>query len=710
MMTVLKAPPTPSAPLDALTSLLAARPKSLVILDNFEQLLGSDPGWLETLLVSAAQVTFLVTSREVLGLRAEHVAPIRPLEPAEAIDLFVDRAVAGVRADDPATAALVEWLERIPLALELAAARTRILPLADILTRLQDRFALLRRRGRGRHSTMWGTIDWSWALLSEPERDALSALSLLEGGISVPSAQAVIGTADVIDLLQDLRDKSLLLTNRAAGAVGIRLGMFASIREYVSRTRPPGAATRRRFVEHFAQLGDTERLNDFHEAPDTLAGQALEAELENLLAAAELGQRAGMSEEAGRAGLAAVAISRKQGRVHEGQALADALLAHVLSPRLRAELTAARFTKVGMFSSGDHREEVLALIPDASPRTQAQSYLYFSLKLYWFVGLQDPDVLRLAQEGLRIAREHHLAMEQVRAEAMVLRFEGRHAEAERVLLRGLDLVGEQQRRTHVDLLQQLQRVRTHLLRLDEAWRCAEQAVALAERLGDQTVLREVLSLEYDVYWRAGMLDAGRDNLLRQRQLNHDTAAHDLELKLYVDIELAWNAGMRGDIDGAQARFEALEGELAGCSARLRGYAALRFADVLALKPSAWQQAISLCDACIEIYKALMPIAPGPQSIRAELLSRLGRHAEAVDVLEPLVALAAEQSAPYNWLRDASRYGQVLVRLGRHEEAAALFAQLRARAQEISGLTDRSPSRIRLRELARELAAAGIATD
>ena len=139
----------------------------------------------------AADARFLVTTREVLGLPGEEVLALAPLPPAEAADLFMQRAEAakaGFRPnaeDRAAIAPLVALLEGLPLAIELAAARVRVMPPRTLLLRMSERFKLLASSGGrvDRQATLRAVFDWSWELLSLPEKAALAQLSVFEGGL-----------------------------------------------------------------------------------------------------------------------------------------------------------------------------------------------------------------------------------------------------------------------------------------------------------------------------------------------------------------------------------------------------------------------------------------------------------------------------------------------------------------------------------------------
>jgi predicted ATPase/DNA-binding winged helix-turn-helix (wHTH) protein/Tfp pilus assembly protein PilF len=232
---------------------LAARGPCLVILDNFEQVTpwaGATVGrWLDL----APEARFVVTSREILGLPGEDALVVPPMPAEEAVELFVARSVGlEPERDGPAIRELAVALDGLPLALELAAARTRLLSLAEIRARMSDRFRLLSAGGRrvDRHATLRAVLDWSWSLLSPDEQHALVQLSVFEGPFSPESAEALIDRPDALDLLQALIDRSLLY--RRAGA----LAMLLTVQEYALEKLSPAerAEAELRHGVHFASL------------------------------------------------------------------------------------------------------------------------------------------------------------------------------------------------------------------------------------------------------------------------------------------------------------------------------------------------------------------------------------------------------------------------------------------------------------------------
>lgn len=180
----------------------------------------------------APRVQVVVTSRVRLDLPGETVVSVGPLSAEDAADLFRDRA--GVEADPDDVAAVVDLVEGLPLAIELAARRARLLPTDELRRRLAESPALLSTRAGTvpeRHRDVRRVVAWSWGLLSDAERDALSQAALFRGGFDLAAAEAVLalgpGAPAVVDILQGLLDASLLRRS-AAG----RLDLYEVVRHF----------------------------------------------------------------------------------------------------------------------------------------------------------------------------------------------------------------------------------------------------------------------------------------------------------------------------------------------------------------------------------------------------------------------------------------------------------------------------------------------
>jgi predicted ATPase/class 3 adenylate cyclase/Tfp pilus assembly protein PilF len=282
--------PLSGAGIDQLGHALDARGRCLVILDNFEQVAAHAPDTLGVWLDSAPSATFVVTTREVLGLPGEVMLALAPLSQDAAVALFSARSSAVKRDFRPGDAGvlreLVDLLDRLPLAIELAAARARVMSPEVILHRMSQRFKLLAGRGRrDRQSTLRGAIDWSWDLLEGWEKDALSQVSVFEGGFTLEAAEAVLDIGEEVwpmDAVQSLVDKSLVVARDG------RFDLLVSVQEYaaeklVESGRIEGAEIRH--GEHFAALGDSRIRKELHKVGHDAVREEVLAELDNTHAA-----------------------------------------------------------------------------------------------------------------------------------------------------------------------------------------------------------------------------------------------------------------------------------------------------------------------------------------------------------------------------------------------------------------------------------------
>ncbi len=298
----------------------------LLVLDNCEHVVAAGAHLAEALLRSCPNVRILATSREGLGIAGEMswLVPSLALPPPsvqsgegtpsldqlrqyEAIALFVERATAvlptfrSTRQNMAAITLVCQRLDGIPLAIELAAARVKVLAVEQIAARLDNRFSLLTGSSRTalpRHRTLRATIDWSYDLLSEPERALFRRLSVFAGGFSLEAAEAVCGDEEdewdaVLELLSHLVDKSLVTVEEHGEHVRYRL--LETIRQY--------AREKLRGSDELARIWDRhlDFFLQFVEAAEPQlfgAGQVvwlnrLELDYDNLRAAAEWAGKVG---------------------------------------------------------------------------------------------------------------------------------------------------------------------------------------------------------------------------------------------------------------------------------------------------------------------------------------------------------------------------------------------------------------------------------
>jgi predicted ATPase/DNA-binding SARP family transcriptional activator len=358
--------PCPS-PAHRLAAVLRDR-RTLLVLDNCEHVVDAAAELADLLLRTAPGLRILVTSQEPLGLAGEAVFLVDPLPAEEAVRLFTERAAASAPgfpldpdASDPADRAAVaeicRRLDGIPLALELAATRVRALGVRELAARIGDRFRILTAGQRGapaRQQTLRGMIDWSWELLSAPERIVLRRLAVHSDGCDLAAAEAVcagdgVAREEVLDLLTRLVDRSFVVV--VEGATGPRYRLLESVAAYA-----------------------TERL---HETQDFTA--ARDRHLRHYLALAEhaesrlrcAGQRSWLARLDSEAGNLRVALDDAVRRAAAGQADEAVRLAIALSWwwLLRGRLTEARRSL----------STVLAAVPKAAATEVALLHAAFAL-------------------------------------------------------------------------------------------------------------------------------------------------------------------------------------------------------------------------------------------------------------------------------------------------------------------------------------------
>jgi non-specific serine/threonine protein kinase len=274
----------------------------LLLLDNFEHVLAAAPG-VAALLAASPRLRVVVTSRAALRVAGEQEFPVSPLglpppaEPGpaaraagpvavagdsgpaaeelgryEAVRLFVDRAVAvrpsfRLTAENaPAVARICQRVDGLPLALELAAARVRVLPPAQLLARLEDRFRLLTGGSRAapeRQQTLRAAVSWSYHLLTAPEQRLFARLSVFAGGWTLEAAEAVcagegVAAPDVLDLLTRLVDESLVVAqDRPDGTARFRL--LETLRQFAEErlaAEDTGTAVRARHAAYYLALAE----------------------------------------------------------------------------------------------------------------------------------------------------------------------------------------------------------------------------------------------------------------------------------------------------------------------------------------------------------------------------------------------------------------------------------------------------------------------
>jgi predicted ATPase/DNA-binding CsgD family transcriptional regulator len=500
----------------------------LVCLDNCEQVLAGVAEVAEALLRSGAAVTVLTTSREPLGVAGETVWRVPPLSEEDALGLFLERASLvrpGFTLDAPTEVAvrtMCRRLDGIPLALELAAAWLPTLTPRQIVAGLDDRFALLVRGPRNaapRQQTLAASIGWSHALLGESDRIVLRRLAVFAGGFDLEAARAIAGGGavardDVLVALGRLVDKSLVVAEERDGEARYRL--LETIRQYAAgRLAEAGEAeaTRDRHLAWFLAL--VEALEPELQRDLDAWRTRLEREHDNLRAALDRGLAAPDPERGrrlaaglpwlwhlhrhGREGLEYLrrAIERTpddrstlQARLLTG----IALVADTASP-LGLEFDAAQRALAIATEQGDERLRALCLTLSAVGR------FYTDFGAAWALTV---DSLRAAEAaGDAFVEDAARALQ-----GIILHLRDRHREAEPRLESAVEGLLHRHRGIAATTLAFQAGGALSTGRVEEARRLAEQAVGVAEPLGDYHRVGSTRSALAIVLGLAGDVDGG----------------------------------------------------------------------------------------------------------------------------------------------------------------------------------------------------------
>ena len=300
--------------------------RALVVLDNCEQVIEGCAELADDLLRHCTGLTVLATSREPLRVDGEahwrvpsmaspgagDTGAVATLEAYDAVRLFIERAVraranfAVTNESAPAVAHICQQLDGLPLAIELAAARVRLLSPDEIARGLSDRFRLLHggaRSARERQQTLAASVDWSYDLLTESERTLLRRLHVFRGGFTLTAAEDVcaaeglegLAGLDVLDLLAALVDKSLVVSGRDDAGPDGRYRLLETIRHYAAKKALEAGETElleQRHAEFFQAYGRT-AMNEVV-GPDQLEWIArVEAEHDNFRTALDWAVRTG---------------------------------------------------------------------------------------------------------------------------------------------------------------------------------------------------------------------------------------------------------------------------------------------------------------------------------------------------------------------------------------------------------------------------------
>ena len=584
-------------PQGQIATALAARGRTLLILDNVEQVVDAAASFVRGLRDAVPGVMFLVTTRTALRLRDEVLHPIEPMAvplggergeellAIDAVALFVDRA----RAADPAfqldatntdaVAQVVARLDGIPLAIELAAARVRVLSVPALLGRLSHRFALLtsaRRDTVARQATLRAAIDWSWRLLPPWEQAALAQCSVFSGTFSIDAVDAIFDLSPwteapwALDVLQSLVDKSVV---RSVASVDgeRRFALLESIAEFAAaRLAEPGGIRRpdggtasgpqsvaqaaERHAAFFSAWGHDGVLAPTTGGLPDRQFLRLRAELGNLTAAVERAIHRGDTETASLSLLAALVVIDRRGPFRLGVDLARRVLGmEGLDERRRMLILLVAGPMGRRIGQVEEATRMLELALDLAQRLGDRPREAMALRALGMqrelVG-QTEEALTLVGESLELGRrlrDPRLEASALATRGTILSEHGRLSEALAAYQEALAVSqGLGDGPEDAAWLQNYGCVHTELGRSDEAITLFERALAAAVRHQDRRAEVGVLLNMGVAAFNLGRTENARRHYERSLRLNQEVG--DGHLEGIARLNLAEVLAHAGELD------------------------------------------------------------------------------------------------------------------------------------------------------------------
>jgi non-specific serine/threonine protein kinase len=426
---------------DLLRDFLRAK-NLLLVLDNCEHVIDACAQFADDVLRNASQVSILATSREALSIAGEttfrapslalpdlkNLPPLEALALCDAVQLFSVRATGAqfsfalTEQNARVVAQICHRLDGMPLAIELAAARVKAMGVEDIAARLDDRFRLLTSAGRKvvpRQQTLRATMDWSYDLLSEPERVLLRRLSVFAGGWTLQAAEAVCpnGHLDlhaVLDVQSQLIDKSLVVMDEPSGHA--RYHFLETVRQYAREKLIDAAeekAIQSRHLDYFLKLAE-EAKPKLRGAEQTIWLDRLEREYDNLRAAFDFVCTRGEPQSALRLAIALGWFWQKRSRLAEGmiwlehaQRLNKANEYPLEYAGTLVFLGAIAWLRGDYASARDWLDSAIPILRDLNAGDQ--SAFVFALIYRGVTAMRQGDfryALILGQESIAVARDH----------------------------------------------------------------------------------------------------------------------------------------------------------------------------------------------------------------------------------------------------------------------------------------------------------------
>jgi serine/threonine protein kinase/tetratricopeptide (TPR) repeat protein len=543
-------------PFERLGHVIAGRGRCLVILDNFEQVADHAAivaRWVER----ASDASFLVTSRT--RLRLENRAIVQTVESLSidaGTELFSARArklrpaleLAGSELESARN--IVRLADGIPLAIELAAARMRVMSAREIVEQMQSRFHLLTGGGSARHETLELVIDASWELLNPTEKRAWAQCSVFEGGFTLDAAESVLDLADdepasVVDVVQSLVDKSLLRTwvpamTTLRDIAEPRFGMFVTLQEYARlklRAQPEDgaghgsheSATEARHGAWYARHGKAETIDAMDHVGGSTLRERIELDFDNLVVACRRAITRGDPPTAIATYQALLSLLALRGPFRAAAELGrHALQALSLERRERGPLLRA----VGqaewyggmMVEAQTHLEEALVIARETRDR-RSEACVLTNLGGGRFRQGHLEDAAAALETALEAAREvsdQRVECNCLNTLAVIRRGQGRMDEAEAnaekalVAARSAGL-----RRLEGSILTNIGLLRHDRGRADEARGHYEEALAIHREVGNRRFEGNVHSNLGSLNYTQGLLNEARDHMEKALAIHRD---------------------------------------------------------------------------------------------------------------------------------------------------------------------------------------------
>jgi predicted ATPase/DNA-binding SARP family transcriptional activator len=556
--------------LEQLCAALAAK-QLLLVLDNMEQLADAAPPLLEPLLAACPRLKLLVTTRERLGLAAEHVLPLEGLpcpevEDSDRIDDFdaVRLFVAAARRVEPAllpaaeARAIVEichLVDGLPLALELAAAWTRVLSCEAIAAELRESTELLRASDAthpARHASIEQVFDQSWRRLAPAERNALLGLSVFRGGFRAEAARAV--AAAPLVLLSALADKSLLRKDGARLTLHPLVQQLSDARLSAQQRAQVRAAHAAYFHRQLAQLRKASA------GGDRLALQTIDVEFENARLAWQYAIEHGQADALRRSALPLFEYADHRARFDDALALARMVLDSPLAARdpglgalLRAQSAWVQ-ARLGRYEPAEvDARAALATAQDARD-TDAQFQALSTLGTCTWVTGRLNEAREHFSQALRLARNAGLAHESATVFENLSLVEKHLGEYEASFSHARDALAQHRANNDVAAVALcLSNLGSTAIFMDDLYTAAgylRESLELADRHGLASTRVYALANLTELAIKNGDREAARAHA--ERAVNLTEAAGLRALAAWLKAQLARLAAQRGEFDEARA--------------------------------------------------------------------------------------------------------------------------------------------------------------